>query len=99
MTAVFGVADLPKVHSFGIALISVFRLRESFYRRPENIAQFEQRVLKEAIHELGHTFNLEHCNNLCVMRFSNSIKDTDEKPHEFCEQCLQKLNNYLSKSI
>ena len=95
---VFGVADLPKVKSFGIALISVYRLRESFYRRPENIAQFEQRVLKEAIHELGHTFNLEHCKNLCVMRFSNFIDHTDKKPYEFCEQCLQKLKKFFSKS-
>jgi archaemetzincin len=95
---VFGVADLPKNKSFGSALISVTRLREGFYRRTENVAQFEQRVLKEAIHELGHTFGLEHCENLCVMRFSNSLDDTDRKPHDFCELCLKKLNNYLGKS-
>jgi archaemetzincin len=95
---VFGVADLPRNKSFGYAIISVTRLREKFYRRPENIAQFEQRVLKEAIHELGHTFGLEHCEKLCVMRFSNSLDDTDRKPLNFCEICLEKLNNFLSKS-
>jgi len=95
---VFGVADLPKNKSFGGALISVTRLREEFYRRTENVAQFEQRVLKEAIHELGHTFGLEHCENLCVMRYSNSLDDTDRKPQDFCEICLKKLNNYLGKS-
>ncbi|MHA2288495.1 MAG: archaemetzincin family Zn-dependent metalloprotease [Promethearchaeota archaeon] len=95
---VFGVADLPKDKSFGSALISVSRLKESYYRRTEKIAQFEQRALKEAIHELGHTFNLDHCENLCIMRFSNSIEDTDKKPHNFCEQCLKKLNSYFSNS-
>jgi len=95
---VFGVADLPKHKSYGSALISVTRLREEFYRRTENIAQFEQRIHKEAIHELGHTFGLEHCENLCVMRFSNSLDDTDRKPHDFCQNCLKKLDNYLNKA-
>lgn len=95
---VFGIADLPRNKSFGSAIISVTRLRERFYRRTENIAKFEQRVLKEAIHELGHTFGLEHCENLCVMRFSNCLDDTDRKPHDFCEICLEKLNNLLNKS-
>lgn len=94
----YGVADPPKNKSSRGALISVFRLRENFYRRTENVAQFKQRVLKEAIHELGHTFGLEHCENLCVMRSSNSLVDTDIKPRDFCELCLLKLNNYLSES-
>ncbi|MFX0074297.1 MAG: archaemetzincin family Zn-dependent metalloprotease [Candidatus Hermodarchaeota archaeon] len=93
---IFGIADLAKNSSSGSALISVTRLKESFYRRSENPAQFEQRVLKEAIHELGHTFGLEHCENPCVMRFSNSLEDTDRKPHELCETCLKKLENYFN---
>ena len=92
---VFGIADMPKNKSFGSALISVTRLREKFYRRSENLAHFELRVLKEAIHELGHTFGLEHCENLCVMRFSNSLDDTDKKPPNYCEVCLKKLNDFL----
>jgi len=93
---VFGVADMPKNKSFGSALISVTRLREIFYRRSENLAQFELRVLKEAIHELGHTFGLEHCENLCVMRYSNSLDDTDKKPPYYCEACLKNLNDFLN---
>lgn len=92
---VFGIADMPKNKFFGSALISVTRLREKFYRRSENLAQFELRVLKEAIHELGHTFGLEHCENLCVMRYSNSLDDTDKKPPNYCEACLKKLNDFL----
>jgi len=89
---VFGVADLPKNKSFGSALISVTRLREEFYRRTENVALFELRILKEAIHELGHTFGLEHCTNSCVMKFSNDLEDTDQKPPKFCEECANRMD-------
>ena len=89
---VFGVADLPKNQNFGSALISVTRLKESFYRRTENIALFELRIVKEAIHELGHTFGLEHCTNFCVMKFSNTLEDTDQKPPKFCEDCANKMD-------
>jgi len=89
---VFGVADLPKNKSFGSALISVTRLREHFYRRTENVALFELRILKEAIHELGHTFGLEHCTNFCVMKYSNDLDDTDQKPPKFCEICAKRMD-------
>ena len=89
---VFGVADLPKNKSFGSGLISVTRLREEFYRRTENNAMFELRIVKEAIHELGHTFGLEHCSNSCVMKFSNALEDTDQKPPKFCEKCAGKMD-------
>ena len=91
----YGVADLPKNKSFGGALISVIRLREEFYGWAENTAKFEQRVLKEATHELGHTFGLKHCQNLCVMRSSNSIVDTDRKPAKFCEECDNKVDIFI----
>ena len=91
----YGVADLPKNKSFGGALISVIRLREEFYGWRENSAQFEQRVLKEAIHELGHTFGLKHCENLCVMRSSNSLEDADRKPSKFCEECSNRIDIFI----
>ncbi len=95
---IFGTADMPK-NKFGRALISVTRLRENFYGRSENLAQFELRVLKEAIHELGHTFGLKHCDNLCVMQHSNPIDDTDKKPPNYCIACLKKLNGFLEDIV
>lgn len=51
----------------------------------------EERMIKEAVHELGHVFSLRHCSDpRCVMHFSNSLADTDYKHKEFCTQC-QKL--------
>ena len=95
---VFGIAIKPiKRISVApvVALISITRLREQFYRRSGNIDVFELRILKEAVHELGHTFNLSHCNEFCIMRFSNSLMDTDKKPLQFCESCLKKLRNFF----
>lgn len=95
---VFGIAINPNIKFPEVpvvALISITRLREKFYRRHENSALFELRILKEAIHELGHTFSLEHCNKFCIMRFSNSLADTDDKPPKFCDSCMKKLKNFL----
>jgi len=50
------------------------------------------RVLKEALHELGHVYGLEHCPNpRCVMRFSNSVADTDFKECRYCQSCAARL--------
>ena len=57
-------------------------------------------MVKEAIHELGHTFVLFHCNNkLYVMYFSNSLYDTEIKEKRLCLDCNDKLRiklNYQS---
>ena len=81
---VFGLAD----PAGGRALVALPRLRESFYGGREDEALFLARTVKEAVHELGHTYGLEHCHDrTCVMAFSNSLMDTDHKRAEFCERC------------
>ena len=70
------------------AVISLTRLRQTFYHLPEDQTLFHQRILTEAVHELGHTYGLGHCGNpRCVMFFSNSLMDTDRKGSEFCPSC------------
>jgi archaemetzincin len=79
------------------AVISLTRLRQSFYLLTEDQNLFHQRVLTEAVHELGHTFGLGHCGNpKCVMFFSNSLMDTDRKGSEFCPACRDKLHRSSS---
>jgi archaemetzincin len=74
------------------ALVALPRLRQSFYGLPEDPALFRVRVLKEAIHELGHTWGLSHCAaTYCVMRFSNTLRDTDVKGIGFCLRCQARL--------
>jgi archaemetzincin len=51
-------------------------------------ALFQNRLIKEVAHELGHTFGLRHCSsNSCVMYKSKSINDTDNKNEKFCKIC------------
>jgi archaemetzincin len=93
---VFGEAHLGG----RVAAIYLPRLREEFYVRKSdknNNNLFEQRVIKEAVHELGHTFGLRHCQiSKCVMHFSNSLQDTDFKDDKFCERCNKILASTLS---
>lgn len=85
---VFGLAEPDK----GICIISLKRLRQQFYGLNEDESLFIDRIKKEATHELGHLFNLRHClNKKCVMHFSNSIYDTDEKTSFFCDKCRRLL--------
>jgi len=74
------------------ALISTARLRPEFYGDPPNDDLFLERVQKESVHELGHTYGLDHCSDPhCVMSFSNSLRDVDAKSSEFCSRCRRRL--------
>ena len=80
------------------AVISLTRLRQEFYHLPENRPLFHQRIFTEAVHELGHTYGLRHCENpRCVMFFSNSLMDTDKKGSAFCQRCKSKLTSQPPK--
>ncbi|MCM8787351.1 MAG: archaemetzincin family Zn-dependent metalloprotease [Candidatus Omnitrophica bacterium] len=85
---VFGEAEPKK----GVCIISITRLRQSYYGLEEDRELFLKRALKEAVHEIGHLFGLNHCSNpKCVMHFSNSLLDTDRKDYHFCNNCIKIL--------
>lgn len=86
---VFGVAENIDGEK---GLISIKRLRESFYSKEEEEEILILRIAKEIIHELGHLKGLAHCKNKrCVMAFSNSIYDTDFKDYKICKECKGRL--------
>ena len=103
---ILGIVDLdlyvPKLNFvFGearqrVAIISLTRLRDEFYHLPKDESLFRKRVLTEAVHELGHTYGLEHCRiPQCVMFFSKSLIDTDTKGPDFCPKCKNKISRSL----
>ena len=87
---VFGQASLTG----GVAAMYLPRLKQDFPGRGADTSIiFIERVLKEATHEVGHAFGLEHCpKRSCVMHFSNSLADTDYKAKDFCNTCRNKLH-------
>lgn len=85
---VFGQAQL---HGKA-ALVSIARLRQEFYSLPANNSLLSIRTRKEAVHELGHTYGLIHCRDpMCVMHYSNSIREVDARPLGFCTGCAAVL--------
>jgi archaemetzincin len=90
LTYIFGQAFLNG--RCGIA--SVYRLRNERYGIPSDDVVFQERVLKEVIHELGHTFGLIHCIDPdCVMHSSTYVEDIDQKSRHFCEKCKKALQD------
>lgn len=74
-----------------VAAVYLSRLRQEFYDLKPNPSLFYERLLKEAIHELGHVFGFGHCkNSRCVMHFSTSLLDIDTKGRSFCSSCRKK---------
>ncbi|ABL77510.1 archaemetzincin [Thermofilum pendens] len=86
---VFGVAN----DGWG-GIVFTERLNPEFYGEQFSEELFRARLLKEAIHELGHSFGLGHCRQNCVMRFSNSVYDVDSKPPFFCKRCSAAISRY-----
>ncbi|MEM4188678.1 MAG: archaemetzincin family Zn-dependent metalloprotease, partial [Candidatus Hadarchaeum sp.] len=77
------------------ALVSIHRLNPSFYGQAPDFELIWNRTRKEAIHELGHVFGLNHCDDpKCVMNFSNSILEVDRKSSHFCPRCRAKLHRF-----
>ncbi len=93
LTHVYGEAQLGGK----ACIVSTHRLQENL--TPMNIESgFEERMLKEAIHELGHTFNLRHClDKSCIMHYCRSIKDVDRKSDQLCRYCKILLEDELKK--
>lgn len=84
LTFVFGEAQLNDK----AAVVSGCRLREEFYGMDPNERLFRERLLKECVHELGHTFGLLHCQDYnCVMHSSTSVDEIDVKGAHLCVNC------------
>ena len=93
LTHVYGEAQLAGK----ACIVSTFRLKEGL-----SIANIEKelgnRIVKEVLHELGHTFNLRHCHdNSCIMHYCRSMRDVDRKSNQLCRYCKILLEDELKK--
>lgn len=88
LTFVFGEAQLDGT----CAVVSIHRLRQEFYGLPADSKLMHRRLLKEAVHELGHTFGLAHCEDYqCAMAPSHSMEWIDLKQSTLCANCRARL--------
>lgn len=76
------------------AIISTCRLRDEFYGLPPNPALLVERLMKELLHELGHTQGLRHCGDWrCVMSSAHTVERIDVRQAAFCADCARFLQN------
>jgi len=84
LTYVFGEAQVGGT----AAVVSLARLRQEHYGLAPDRPLLLERLRKESLHELGHTFGLVHCPSRdCVMYLSNTVVDVDTRGREFCWGC------------
>jgi len=102
-TKLLGVADVdlfipPLSFVFGeaqvgntCAVVSTHRLRQEFYGLPQDPSLLLERLLKEAVHELGHTLRLPHCEDYrCAMAPSHAVEWIDLKGSALCAECRRR---------
>jgi archaemetzincin len=86
LTYVFGEAQLGG----RAAVVSLARLAEDVELFGPQV--LVERLAKEAVHEVGHTFGLVHCDvKGCVMGRSPAVREVDEKGVAPCAECRARL--------
>ncbi|KYK34142.1 MAG: hypothetical protein HXS46_07130 [Theionarchaea archaeon] len=81
----FGYADTHLL----FAIVSIYRLQKGADR-----LTLKERLVKESLHELGHTYGLDHCpDSSCPMYCSKSVQEIDQKSAEFCPHCADMLSD------
>lgn len=94
LSFLFGQAQL----NGRVALVSLCRLRQEFYGLPAREDLLRERLTKEVLHEMGHTFGLVHCSDpKCAMSLSTHIGMVDAKSEQYCVRCgLQLAERFAS---
>lgn len=88
LTFVFGEAQLRGP----AAVVSAHRLRDEYYGMPANSPALVERLLKETLHELGHTQGLKHCTDWrCVMSSAHTVERIDIRQAGFCTACARSI--------
>jgi archaemetzincin len=92
---VFGEAQLGGP----CAVVSFYRLRQEFYGLERDDALLSERLIKEALHELGHTLDLRHCDDYrCAMGSAHAVEWIDLRESAFCASCQSRIGKHLRHS-
>jgi archaemetzincin len=84
----WGILGLANMDG-SVCVLSSLRCRRSAKSSTHARVRFE----KTAVHELGHTFGLEHCpSDGCLMRDGNGTVLTTDSEHELCGACTRRLS-------
>jgi len=96
LTYVFGEAQL----SGRAAVVATHRLSNEPFGIPSSPELLLGRLIKEVVHELGHTYGLVHCRDgRCVMASSTYVEDIDLKDDQFCLPCLRRLRLAMATTV
>lgn len=95
LTYVFGEAQLEGRAS----VVSIQRLRPEVYGLPADDLLLGERLEKESLHELGHTFGLLHCDDPgCVMHASTYAEEIDFKGPGLCARCMDVVRSTVDRT-
>jgi archaemetzincin len=93
LTHVYGEAQLGGK----ACIVSTFRLNEGHSGMAIQ-KKYVDRIVKEAIHELGHTFKLRHCpDHTCIMHYCRNEQDVDRKSDQLCRYCKIMLEDEIKR--
>jgi archaemetzincin len=79
------------------AVVSSYRLTQEFYGLARDHALLSERLLKESVHELGHTLDLRHCQDYrCAMASAHAVEWIDIREKTLCDSCRLQVDVRLS---
>ena len=78
------------------ALVSMYRLLKEAEGKRSPPSKILERLVKVALHELGHLFDRVHCiDEKCLMHFSGNIEEIDRIRFHLCVYCEKQLSESL----